>query len=105
MSLLDDTMSPLPSAVSTPRACSTTGCPDGTNKMLLVPCLVFVGHLRRKTYADSPRSSSTSQEPYDVFFLIYGATMVFFMQTGFALLEVGSGESRSRAAPSPCSTR
>ena len=73
--------------------------------MLLVPCLVFVGHLRRKTYADSPRSSSTSQEPYDVFFLIYGATMVFFMQTGFALLEVGSGESRTRAAPSPCSTR
>lgn len=39
--------------------------------------------------------SSTSQEPYDVFFLIYGATMVFFMQTGFALLEVGSVSIRN----------
>ena len=37
--------------------------------------------------------------PSDVFFLIYGATMVFFMQSGFALLEVGSGESPPRAEP------
>jgi len=42
---------------------------------------------------------SDVQMPSDVFFLIYGATMVFFMQSGFALLEVGSGESPPRAEP------
>ena len=45
--------------------------------------------------------------PQDVFFLLYGAAMVFFMQAGFAMLEVGSGtppppaDSSSSLPPRP----
>ena len=74
----DDTMSPLPSAKSTLAPVPPPVVPTATNKMLLAPAWGLLGDRGRKPTPTHPRSS-TSQEPYDVFFLIYGATMVFFM--------------------------
>ena len=95
-------MCSVPSAVSTPRACSFHHWLS-RRRQTRPPCLVFAGICRPQKPTPTHlvpcrrrRSHMTCSSP---------ATMVFFMQTGFALLEVGSGESRSRAAPSPCSTR
>mmetsp|Transcript_10363 Transcript_10363/g.25397 ORF Transcript_10363/g.25397 Transcript_10363/m.25397 type:complete len:684 (+) Transcript_10363:304-2355(+) len=40
-------------------------------------------------------SNTVDPDAVDVFFLLYGAAMVFFMQAGFALLEVGSVSIRN----------
>ena len=36
-----------------------------------------------------------TSDPQDVLFMLFGATLVFFMQVGFALLEVGSVSIRN----------
>ena len=56
---------------------------------------------RRRT---NPLTPVPPPSPQDVFFLLYGAVMVFFMQAGFALLEVGSG-TRARPATRPAPRR
>ena len=97
LTYLDDTMSQHEGSVSAHRARSTAA-PGPTNR----ECSFSVGSAPQNKPTRLSLTSfplSDVQMPSDVFFLIYGATMVFFMQTGFALLEVGSGES-----PPRCST-